>query len=133
MLKTIGVPLDNLKFVRGSSFQFTPEYSFDIYRLCAKSTTWDTTRGGAEVVKLTKNPLMSNLLYPLLQALDEEYLGVDVQFGGVDQRKIFMLAREKLPALGYKQRAYIMNPLIPGLGKVCFFGRFFQLRPSTNS
>ena len=37
-----------------------------------------------------KNPCMSNLMYPILQALDEEYLGVDIQFGGIDQRKIFM-------------------------------------------
>jgi tyrosyl-tRNA synthetase len=35
----------------------------------------------------------------------------------VDQRKIFMFAREWLPKIGYKKRAYIMNPLIPGLGK----------------
>jgi tyrosyl-tRNA synthetase len=31
------------------------------------------------------HPLLSGLLYPGLQALDEEYLGVDAQFGGVDQ------------------------------------------------
>jgi tyrosyl-tRNA synthetase len=28
---------------------------------------------------------MSSMLYPGLQALDEQYLGVDFQFGGVDQ------------------------------------------------
>lgn len=28
------------------------------------------------------------------QALDEEYLKVDAQFGGVDQRKIFTLAEK---------------------------------------
>lgn len=28
------------------------------------------------------------------QALDEEYLKVDAQFGGVDQRKIFTFAEE---------------------------------------
>jgi len=28
---------------------------------------------------------MSSLLYPGLQALDEEYLDVHMQFGGVDQ------------------------------------------------
>ena len=28
----------------------------------------------------------------LFQALDEEYLKVDAQFGGVDQRKIFVFA-----------------------------------------
>lgn len=29
-----------------------------------------------------------------IQALDEEYLKVDAQFGGVDQRKIFMFAEK---------------------------------------
>ena len=31
-----------------------------------------------------------------LQALDEQYLGVDAQFGGEDQRKIFTLAEKVL-------------------------------------
>lgn len=35
------------------------------------------------------------LLYLLrYQALDEEYLKVDAQFGGIDQRKIFTLAEK---------------------------------------
>jgi tyrosyl-tRNA synthetase len=50
-----------------------------------------------------------------MQALDEEYLGVDAQFGGVDQRKIFTLAVEALPRIGFAKRAHLMNPLIPGL------------------
>jgi len=68
---------------------------------------------------------MSSLLYPILQALDEEYLGVDVQFGGVDQRKIFMFARDHLPRIGYKKRSHLMNPLIPGK-KMHSFGFFFS-------
>ena len=40
---------------------------------------------------------------------------MDAQFGGVDQRKIFMFAEKYLPALGYKKRAHLMNPMIPGL------------------
>lgn len=32
-----------------------------------------------------------------LQALDEEYLKVDAQFGGVDQRKIFTFAEKVRP------------------------------------
>ncbi|KAI7573790.1 hypothetical protein KC343_g20315 [Hortaea werneckii] len=50
-----------------------------------------------------------------MQALDEEYLEVDAQFGGVDQRKIFTLAVEALPRIGFQKRAHLMNPLIPGL------------------
>ena len=30
----------------------------------------------------------------ILQALDEEYLKVDAQFGGVDQRKIFTFSKK---------------------------------------
>ena len=32
------------------------------------------------------------------------YKSVDAQFGGVDQRKIFMFARDHLPKIGYKKR-----------------------------
>lgn len=62
------------------------------------------SQAGAQVVKQAASPLLSSLLYPTLQALDEEYLDVDMQFGGVDQRKIFMFAKENLPKLGYKKR-----------------------------
>lgn len=54
-------------------------------------------------------------MYPLLQALDEQYLGVDAQFGGVDQRKIFMFAEEQLPGIGYRKRIHLMNPMVPSL------------------
>ena len=50
-----------------------------------------------------------------MQALDEVYLEADAQLGGVDQRKIMVLAREGLPKLNYESRIEIMNPMIPGL------------------
>ena len=67
------------------------------------------------MVKQVQHPLLSGLLYPGLQALDEQYLGCDAQFGGVDQRKIFTFAEKYLPALGYEKRAHLMNPMVPGL------------------
>ena len=42
---------------------------------------------------LNNDPFCANKLF-VLQALDEEYLKVDAQFGGVDQRKIFTLAEK---------------------------------------
>jgi tyrosyl-tRNA synthetase len=72
-------------------------------------------RAGAEVVKQMEDPLLSGILYPLLQALDEQYLKVDGQFGGVDQRKIFILAEEQLPKLKFGKRFHLMNPMVPGL------------------
>ena len=50
-----------------------------------------------------------------MMALDEEYLNVDIQFGGTDQRKIFVFAREYLPKIGYKSRIELMNYMLPGL------------------
>uniref|UniRef100_A0A8C9TM84 Tyrosine--tRNA ligase n=1 Tax=Scleropages formosus TaxID=113540 RepID=A0A8C9TM84_SCLFO len=115
MLESIGVPLDKLKFVKGTDFQLSREYTLDVYRLSSVMTEHDAKKAGAEVVKQVEHPLLSGLLYPGLQALDEEYLKVDAQFGGVDQRKIFTLAEKYLPSLGYAKRVHLMNPMVPGL------------------
>ncbi|CAG2246579.1 YARS [Mytilus edulis] len=115
MLKSINVPLEKLKFVKGTDFQLSKEYTLDVYRLSSLVTEHDARKAGAEVVKQVQHPLLSGLLYPGLQALDEEYLKVDAQFGGVDQRKIFTYAEKYLPHLGYTKRIHFMNPMVPGL------------------
>lgn len=115
LLTSIGVPIDKLTFVLGSSYQLTPRYAMDLLRMSTVVTEHDAKKAGAEVVKQVVSPLLSGLVYPLMQALDEEHLGVDAQFGGVDQRKIFTLAAEQLPSVGYKERAHLMNPMVPGL------------------
>ena len=115
MLESLGVPLEKLKFVRGTDFELSKEYTLDVYKLASLVTEHDARKAGAEVVKQVQHPLLSGLLYPGLQALDEQYLGCDAQFGGVDQRKIFTYAEKYLPALGYAKRAHLMNPMVPGL------------------
>ncbi|KAK0619011.1 tyrosyl-tRNA synthetase [Immersiella caudata] len=115
ILKAVKVPTDKLEFVLGSSYQKSPEYIMDVYKLCSVVSEHDAKKAGAEVVKQSDNAPLSGLLYPILQVLDEEYLKVDCQFGGVDQRKLFAAAKEWLPRLGYKERAHIMNPMVPGL------------------
>ncbi|CAR26479.1 hypothetical protein ZYGR_0H02900 [Zygosaccharomyces rouxii] len=115
ILRSIDVPIEKLKFITGSSYQLKPDYTLDIFRLANKVSQNDAKRAGADVVKQVANPLLSGLIYPLMQALDEQYLDVDCQFGGSDQRKIFVLAEETLGSLGYKKRAHLMNPMVPGL------------------
>ena len=115
MLKAVGADISKLTFVKGLDYQTSPEYTLDVYKIAALTSVRDTQRAGAEVVKQTDNPKLSGLLYPILQALDEQYLDVDAQFGGVDQRKIFMFAREFLPIIGYSKRIHLMSPLIGGL------------------
>lgn len=115
MLSALQVPLDTLEFVRGRDIQLSPKYAEDLLKLSTYATVHDATKASSEVVKQQDNPKLSGLIYPLMQALDEEYLGVDIQFGGVDQRKIFMFAREYMPKIGYSARVELMNPMIPGL------------------
>lgn len=115
VLVSIGVPIDRLEFVLGSSYQLTPKYTMDLFRLSSITTEHDAKKAGSEVVKQVSNAPLSGLIYPLMQALDEEFLDVDAQFGGVDQRKIFALAKDALPRIGYRERAHLMNPMVPGL------------------
>ncbi|RLV96347.1 Tyrosine--tRNA ligase cytoplasmic [Spathaspora sp. JA1] len=117
ILRSINVPIEKLKFVVGSSYQKDGAYIMDLFKLSNIVSQNDAKRAGADVVKQVANPLLSGLIYPLMQAIDEEHLDVDAQFGGVDQRKIFVLAEENLPSIGYKKRAHLMNPMVPGLGQ----------------
>ena len=115
MLKSLDVDISNIEFVKGSSFQKSENYVFDLYKISSFSSVHDAIKAGAQVVKQADNPLLSSLIYPNMQALDEQYLDVDAQFGGVDQRKIFMHARTYLQKIGHKKRIHLMNPMMPGL------------------
>src|SRR5689334_13805774 len=92
VLSSLAVDTTKLRFVRGTTHQLTREYTLDIFKLAAITTVHDAEKAGSDVVKQSKHPVLSGLMYPTLQALDEEYLDAYVQFGGVDQRKIFVMA-----------------------------------------
>ena len=116
-LEELGAPINKLKFVKGSDFQLSPEYTMNMYTLMSKISLHDAIKSGSEVVKQYKEPKIGSLLYPGLQALDEQFLGVDAQFGGIDQKKIFILADKYLPKMGYKKRIHLMNPMISSFNK----------------
>jgi len=115
ILESIGVDLKKLEFVKGSEVQLNKEYFHDLLKLSTFTTLNEAKHSAAEVVKLGDNPKLSGMIYPLMQALDEQYLEVDAQFGGMDQRKIMVYAREYLPKIGYKPRIELINPIIRGL------------------
>lgn len=102
------------EIVLGSDFQQEKDYVHDLLKMATSVTVNRATRAASEVTRM-KNPKVSELIYPLMQTLDEEYLKVDMQIGGIDQRHIMALAREELPKLGYKARIEIMTPLIASL------------------
>jgi len=115
ILKTIGVDIKKLEFVKGSDIQLNKEYFNELLKLSAVTTINEAKHASADVVKWGENPKLSGTIYPLMQALDEEFLHVDAQFGGMDQRKIMVYAREYLPKIKYRARIELMNPIIRGL------------------
>jgi len=115
LIKSIGVDISELEIIKGSEMELKPEYMYDVLQMSSNVSVHDATKAASDVVKMGDNPKLSGIIYPLMQAMDEEYLKVDCQLGGTDQRKIMVLARENLPKIGYNSRIEIMNPLIPGL------------------
>ena len=117
VLKIIGVDAKKLKFVKGSDLQLNKKYFHDLLKLSTFTNLSESTKAASEAVKSAKgnNVKLSGMIYPLMQALDEEYLGIDAQFAGTDQRKIMVYAREFMPKIGYEQRIELMNPMIRGL------------------
>ena len=111
-----GLDISKLSFVKGSDYQLKPEYTFDVYKINSLCTVKIAQHAGAEVVKQTDNPKMTGLLYPTLQVLDEQYLDVDIETCGIDQRKILTFGRNMLPKIGYnKKRFHFMTPMVPGM------------------
>ena len=115
MFEAIGADIKNFEIVKGSDFQLEKEYIMDVLKMSTYASVHDCKKAASDVVKQEENPKLSGLIYPIMQAVDEQYLDVDMQYGGLDQRKILMFAREYLPKLGYKQRVEFMTPLIPSL------------------
>ena len=115
MVESLGGKIENIEIIKGSSYQLNQNFVMDLYKLSSYVSVRNSTKAASDVVKMGDNPMLSGLLYPLLQALDEQYLDADIQLGGIDQRKIMVLAREFLPKLGYQPRIEVMFPLMKAL------------------
>jgi len=111
----LGLDEKKTEFVLGSSYQLDHDYMLDVLKLARSTTLNRARRSMDEVSRDAENPKVSQMIYPLMQALDIAHLGVDVAVGGIDQRKIHMLAREGLPELGYRAPICIHTPILLGL------------------
>jgi tyrosyl-tRNA synthetase len=115
MIEAAGADPTAVEFVRGTDYQLDEPYTLDLYRLIADTTISRAQRAGSEVVRQSENPKLGGLVYTLMQCLDVVALGADIAYGGIDQRGIYMLAREVLPDEGYDKPACVFAPLLSGL------------------
>ncbi len=112
ILKSLNVDTKKIKFVLGSSFQKKSDYIFDLYSLMGKVKVKRALRASSEVVRQVENPDLGSLNYALMQAIDVHHIGADIALSGIDQRKIYMLAREEVKSLGHNKPICIFLPLI---------------------
>ncbi|KQC05085.1 MAG: tyrosine--tRNA ligase [Methanoculleus sp. SDB] len=109
------VGLTGVEFVLGSDVQLNPEYELRVLELSQQITLNRAKRSMDEVGRQMEHPTVSQMVYPIMQMVDIETLGVDAAVGGIDQRKIHMLARENLPAVGGRAPVCIHTPILNGL------------------
>ena len=103
------------EFVKGSDFQFKKEYWMDVINMSLKISVQRGLRAMQELARDIENAKISQMLYPLMQSEDIKALECDVAVGGIDQRKVHMLARENLPAVGWQKPIVVHTPMVVSL------------------
>jgi tyrosyl-tRNA synthetase len=107
--------LTSARYVYGSDFELEEDYTLNVLKLARETTLNRAKRSMDEISRSAQNPVVSQMVYPLMQAIDIATLGIDIAVGGIDQRKIHMLARDTLPKLGLNSPVCIHTPILIGL------------------
>ncbi len=108
----IALGLKKVEFVRGTEFEFDKDYIRDVLNLGLLTTMNRALRSMQEIARDIEHARVSQAIYPLMQIADIKALGADIVHGGMEQRRIHMLARETLPRVGYKKPVCIHTPLL---------------------
>jgi tyrosyl-tRNA synthetase len=105
---------DDTEFILGSSFQTQEDYTYKVYELALYTTLARAKRSMAQITRESKDHKVAEVIYPLMQVIDMMFLETDLAVGGMEQRKIHMLARENLPKMGFESPVCIHTPLLHG-------------------
>ncbi len=105
---------EETEFILGSSFQTSEDYTYKVYELALSTTLARAKRSMAQITRHETDHRVAEVIYPLMQVVDMLFLDTDVALGGMEQRKIHMLARENLPRIGSSAPVIIHTPLLHG-------------------
>ena len=111
----LGLDPAKTEFVYGTDYQLEPDYVINVLKMARNTTLNRARRSMDEVGRGMENPHVSQMIYPLMQAVDIASLKLDLAVGGIDQRKIHMLAREEMPRLGMPAPICLHTPILSGL------------------
>jgi tyrosyl-tRNA synthetase len=111
--RALGLSADT-EFILGSDFQTQEDYTMKVYQLALSTTLTRAKRSMAQITRDAEDHQVAEVIYPLMQVVDMLFLEVDLAVGGMEQRKIHMLARDNLPKLGFTSPVCIHTPLLHG-------------------
>ncbi len=107
--------LNKAEYIRGTEFQYEREYIRDVLSMGLRTSLLRARRSMQDIARDIEHAKVSQMIYPLMQAVDIKALGVDIAHGGMEQRRIHMLSRELLPGIGYRKPVCIHTPLLCSL------------------
>ena len=116
-LEALGVSKGSVKYVFASDYIGEAAYWEKIIKI-AKASSLSRIRRAMDIMGRKEEEMeldSSRMLYPMMQVADIFHLDVDLAYGGMDQRKAHMLAREMGGKHGWKKVSAIHTPLLSSL------------------
>jgi len=99
LIELFDVNSGNIMFQYGSEFQTSPNYTMDIYKISSLTSIKDTYKSrefdntDVDISINSSDKKMTNMLYPILQALDEKYTNCDAFYGSITQKNMCMFSK----------------------------------------
>jgi len=113
----MGVNKNSVHFIYASDYIGDPKY-WELVLRTSKSTSVARVKRAMDIMGRSAEEAekdLSKLFYPAMQVSDIFYLDLDIAYGGMDQRRAHMLARETSKKLVRKTPVAIHTPLLTGL------------------
>ena len=114
--ESLGVPRDKVRFVLASEI-LDQDYWAIVIKIGSETSVARVKRAMTIMGRRAENDDIkaSTMMYPLMQPADIFRMDIDIGYGGIDQRRAHMLARDVAKKCGWKAPVAIHTPLVPGL------------------
>lgn len=114
--ESVGIKGPRVKYIWGSELAEKATYWEKVVRIAKSNSLTRVLRTLPIMGRKSEGDLESAFLYyPAMQVADIYDMEIDLAYGGMDQRKAHMLARDTAEKLGRTKPACIHTPLLTGL------------------
>lgn len=115
--EALGVARTSVTYRYANEFAKDPTYWAMVVKV-AKNSSLARVRRAMTILGRAEDEADSDLskfFYPAMQVADIFHMGIDLAYGGLDQRHAHMLARDVAPKMGRAPPTAIHTPLVPSL------------------